>query len=163
MARDRETVEIGGAKELLLDKLYVFHTRGDPVEEARILKELMHEHGFSQKDLAVELDTTQAQVSRLLSILTLEPEFLDRMETGELRFSTANELTKLPREERMRFLKGGRISLKEVVRRRREIQAKSAGLDAPTEEGAEMWWASLPQEERIRIYSLHRRARGGSP
>ena len=91
----------------------------DPLEHARTLKALMDKYGFSQRDLANILkNVSQAQISRLLSLLDLEPEFLKRIEEGTLRQTTAFELAKMPVEERLKFLGRGNILLQEVMRRR---------------------------------------------
>ena len=158
---EREVVEIGEAREILLDRLYIVHRRGDAVEEARIIKGLMDRYGLSQNDLASLLGVSQMQVSRLLNLLTLEPEFLERIAEGTLKHSTAFELAKLPVRERLEFLDREKILLKDVVRRRRDLRIeeplKGIAREEPPLEGAERWWAGLPREEKIRVYSLHRK------
>ena len=97
----------------------------DPLEQARTLKALMERYGFSQEDLSNLLkNVSQAQISRLLSLLTLEPEFQERIDEGTLRQSTAFELAKLPEEERLKFLGRENIRLKEVIQRRRNLRQR---------------------------------------
>jgi ParB family chromosome partitioning protein len=69
-----------------------------PVEEARGLRRLIGEKGYSQTAAAAPLGKSKAEVSATLRILTLPDEVLDAVLTSELRLAK-NALIELARVE----------------------------------------------------------------
>ena len=69
-----------------------------PVEEARGLRHLISDKGYSQNAVAAALGKSKAEVSATLRILTLPGEVLDAVLTSELRIAK-NALIELARIE----------------------------------------------------------------
>ena len=106
-----EIKEIGEAREII--QKYLLHKSGSPYEEALMLKELI-DLGLSQKEIKELTGFSQSQISKKLSLLSLVPELQERLRKGELRFSAAYELTKLPPKVQREFAKKKRVYLKDV-------------------------------------------------
>ena len=111
--------EIGIAKEI--ERVFLVHIRGHPLEEAELIKYLM-DKGYRQGEIAKMLGyQSQGQVSKRLSLLNLIPELRERVRKGELRVSTAYELSKLPESKQKEFLKQEYITLEEARQAKREF------------------------------------------
>jgi len=147
-----DVVEVGRAIKLEADRIYLWHLRGKPIEEARMIREFMRKHGLTQKEVAKVLPYSQAQISRLLS-------------EGRMAHSTGFELAKLPREYRERLRGKEKITLSEVEELRRSYMISEELLDlveepleveeSPLSE-IEEWWRNLPEEEKFKIYKLYK-------
>jgi len=164
-----EPREIGVAKEVEADRLYLLHIRGSALEEARLFKAMMEKHHLSQRELVallhkIEIPYTQPQISRLLSLLDLEPEFLAKIHEGEMAHTTGFELAKLPKEVRKKLLlQQGRITHIDVEEIKRDYLVtedilKLVENPLPISIGdAETWWRQLTPSQKDRIYQLHQK------
>jgi len=83
--------------ELLAVQLVENALREDlkPVEQARAYKRLMGANGWSSRQLAAELNVSQAAVVKALALLDLPAEVQARVEQGGLAPSAAYEISKL--------------------------------------------------------------------
>lgn len=171
-------VEIGKVSEIEADQLYNWHTQGEALNEARMLRAMMERYDFTQMKLAKHLreelnvKITQAQISRLLSLLTLEPIFIEMLENKKMAHSTGILLAKLPPGNRMKILDDmkidgrDRIFLHDVKQERRSIiitkdlldlvENYGDGLDAPVDGRANRWWRDLSPEERGKIHDSYK-------
>jgi len=118
--------EIGEAREII--QRYLLHKSGSPYEEALMLKELI-DLGLTQNEIKELTGFSQSQISKKLRLLTLIPELQEKLRRGELRFSTAYELTKLSEDKQREFSKRKRIYLKDVVEALREQAITEEVLD----------------------------------
>ena len=134
----------------------------------------MNQYDFTQQKLARYLreelfvKITQAQISRLLSLLTLEPVFIEMLENKKMAHSTGILLAKLPPGNRMKILEDmkiderDRIFLHDVKQERRRIiitkdlldlvENYGDGVDPPVDALAKRWWRGLTPEERAELY-----------
>jgi ParB-like chromosome segregation protein Spo0J len=103
-----EVIEIGKN-----DIKYLYHKSGNPVEEARMIKDLL-DRGMDQYEIATLLGVSQPNISKKLSLLTIEPELLRRAEQEEIPWTVLYKLSKLPQEEQRKFIDKESITLKEV-------------------------------------------------
>jgi len=126
--------EIGEAKRI--EETYLVHIRGHPLEEAELIKYLIAK-GYKQSEVAKMLGySSQGQVSKRLRLLRLIPELQERVKNGELRVSTAYELSKLPEEKQKEFLGQEYVTLKEAQQAKREFivtQELEELLESPIE------------------------------
>jgi hypothetical protein len=174
---DDGTIEIGKVSELSADNLYLWHTRGDALLEARMMKKIMDRYGLTQQDLAkllredYDISITQAHISRLLSLLTLEPVFIEMIENKKMAHSTGIKLAKLPPGNRMKILDGikaegrDRIYLYDVDSERRAsvitqdlldlVESYDDGVTEPEDAAAHRWWNGLSPKERDKIYQSY--------
>lgn len=65
------------------------------LEEARALKDLIGEYGYTQRDLGARLGKSQTWVSQRLTLLNLAPEVADQVVRGEIEPATAREIARL--------------------------------------------------------------------
>ena len=144
--------EIGEVRDI--ERIYRVHIRGHPLEEAELIKYLM-DKGYKQGEIAKMLGyQSQGQVSKRLSLLNLIPELRERVRKGELRVSTAYELSKLPESKQKEFLNQEYITLEEARQAKRNFiitQELEELLESPIE---------VPEEENepdnaLEIPSLH--------
>lgn len=68
------------------------------LEEARALKDLIGEYGYSQRVLGERLGKSQTWVSQRLNLLGLTPEVAGLVERGEVDPATAREIARLEKE-----------------------------------------------------------------
>lgn len=116
--------EIGRAREIRAKELYLHHRRGNPLEEALLIKELQ-DLEFTQHRIGKEMDLTQGQVSKRLRLLQLTPTLQERVKTGALRPSTAYQLSKLPKEIQKKLEHQDEITLRQAeFLRRNEVITK---------------------------------------
>lgn len=172
MTESKQT-EIGSTSNLTIaDRDYLLHITGRPVEVAKIIKKIMADKGLNQSKAAEYLrengfPITQAQISRLLSILKLEPELLGLLKSGEMGDHAAFELTKIPKERRrelIRRVQSGdlkRITIKVAQVERDQMVASPdllqlVGASSPLFDPVESWWGALPLDERRRIYQWYK-------
>ena len=88
--------------------------------EFEVIRILYNELGYKGKEIANILGMSKADVSRRLSIINnlIEP-LKERVVAGELRLSTAWELSKLSPEVQEEYVNAEKITLAEVQERRR--------------------------------------------
>jgi ParB/RepB/Spo0J family partition protein len=72
-----------------------FRRHPSPALEAEALQELI-DQGYSQKGLSRQLGISRANIQQRLSLLNLRPRIFEALKAGELRFSVARDLAKLP-------------------------------------------------------------------
>jgi ParB family chromosome partitioning protein len=73
-----------------------------PVEQARAYRRLMDANGWTSRQVAAELNVSQAAVVKALALLDLPGDVQDRVEQGELAPSAAYEVAKLPAADQAR-------------------------------------------------------------
>ena len=66
-----------------------------PIEQARAFEAMMRNHGWTQADLAKELNITQSAVAKALATLTLPTEVQEMVDEGKLDQSKAYEVSRL--------------------------------------------------------------------
>lgn len=146
-----KTVEIGEAKDIdLKTKKYIIHARGNPALEALVIKDL-RKRGWAQLAIAKAMGLSQSQVSKHESLIdNLTPELFSRLKKGEIRSSTAFNLSKLPVEKQRQYESKKKITLKEVKEKRRNltmskdlISLLEAPIDTPSQN------TGLPDPEKV--------------
>jgi hypothetical protein len=174
-----DPVEIGKVSKIEADQLYLWHTQGEALQEARMLKAMMERYAMTQKELAkflrveMNIEILQPQISRLLSLLGLEPVFIEMLEGKRMAHSTGIRLAKLPSGSRMKILDKikaedrDNIYLYDVVDERRNIVITSdlvdlameydEGLDDPVYNEADLWWNSLSPFDKDKVFQLNKR------
>ena len=87
--------------ELLAVQLVETALREDlkPVEQARAYKRLMDANGWASRQLASELNVSQAAVVKALALLDLPPQVQEAVEQGALAPSVAYEVARLETSE----------------------------------------------------------------
>jgi len=117
--RSKLPPELGRAEELLS---YLVHIEADPIRKGLLIAELIDRHGWTQREIAEKTGWSRTRISELYkAVKGLIPELLERALKGEIRASTALELSKLPPEEQRAFIDERRITLSMVQERRREL------------------------------------------
>ena len=108
----------GGDKELAA-AIAKLRRGGDVATELYVIQRL-RDMGYKLSEIAAELGMSKADVSRRLSIINnlIEP-LKERVVAGELRLSTAWELSKLSPEVQEEYVNAEKITLAEVQERRR--------------------------------------------
>jgi ParB family transcriptional regulator, chromosome partitioning protein len=127
-----------------------------PIEQARAFEAMMRDHGWTQADLAKELNITQSAVAKALATLTLPAEVQGMVDDGKLDQSKAYEVSRLAdpvsqTEVAARVVSEGltRDQTAEVVRRRRERVA--AGKPGGKGGGGVKGKQKFPKEVAIRV------------
>jgi len=168
-----EETEIGGVTNLLIEaKDYFLHYQGRPIELAAFIKKIMADKKLTQVKTAAFLrengfPITQAQISRLLSILKLEPELLQLLKKGEMGDHAAFELTKIPKEQRrelIRRFKSGeikRLTIKIAQAERDRMVASPellqlVGSTSALFDPVDAWWSDLSPDEKLKIYQWYK-------
>ncbi len=110
MSKSTEVREIGGVIQAEADIQYLIHHRGKALEEARALRAILDKRtekdpSYSQNKLASEIPYSQPQISRLLSLLTLEVVFQEMIEENRMRHTTGIKLASLESEDRFEVLR----------------------------------------------------------
>ena len=101
-----------------------YHRSPSPALEAEMFKRLM-DAGLTQQEVAKTLNISQGQVSQRLRILSLIPEFLAMLRSGELRPCIAYELAGLDEETQRKLLAEEKLTLGLVrdVKRQKKLGA----------------------------------------
>lgn len=121
------------------------------MEEAYLMKNLVKEHGFTQDDVAALIGRSRPAVANTLRLLTLNPEVVGLVESGQLSAGHARTLVRVPQEQQLGFaqsaIKRGYsvremeravkafLTPPEILRKQKEVQAaaKSEELKALVE------------------------------
>lgn len=121
------------------------------MEEAYLMKSLVKEHGFTQDDVAALIGRSRPAVANTLRLLTLNPEVVGLVESGQLSAGHARTLVRVPQEQQLGFaqsaIKRGYsvremeravkafLTPPEILRKQKEVQAaaKSEELKALVE------------------------------
>lgn len=121
------------------------------MEEAYLMKALVKEHGFTQDDVAALIGRSRPAVANTLRLLTLNPEVVGLVESGQLSAGHARTLVRVPQEQQLGFaqsaIKRGYsvremeravkafLTPPEILRKQKEVQAaaKSEELKALVE------------------------------
>jgi len=112
-----EPTEVGTSKEIkIFDVDHIVHIHGKPLEIARFIQDYWKhlEQGtgeeLTQVDVAKHMreelgyNINQPQLSRYMSLLTLEPHFIEKIKEGNLKFTVAVALAGLPHAQRQEVL-----------------------------------------------------------
>ncbi|MBR2442289.1 MAG: ParB/RepB/Spo0J family partition protein [Clostridia bacterium] len=73
------------------------------MEEAYLMKTLTTEHGLTQDDIAVLIGRSRPAVANTLRLLTLAPEVVGLVESGQLSAGHARTLVKVPKNSQYAF------------------------------------------------------------
>lgn len=121
------------------------------MEEAYLMKALVKDHGFTQDDVAALIGRSRPAVANTLRLLTLNPEVVGLVESGQLSAGHARTLVRVPQEQQLGFaqsaIKRGYsvremeravkafLTPPEILRKQKEVQAaaKSEELKALVE------------------------------
>ena len=116
-----------------------------PIEEARGFQRLMQTHGYTGKQVAVELSVPESKISRSLALLRLPDDVQLQVEDGKIAPRVAYEIAKAPTPGAQRQLANeaaaGRLRLDEVQqsvrpkKRLRKQKTTGVRLTFPTEVG----------------------------
>ena len=77
------------------------------MEEAYMMKKLVKEHGLTQDDVAAFVGKSRPAVANTLRLLTLAPEVIGLVESGQLSAGHARTLVKVPKEKQLAFAEEG--------------------------------------------------------
>ena len=73
------------------------------MEEAYLMKSLVKDHGFTQDDVAALIGRSRPAVANTLRLLTLNPEVVGLVESGQLSAGHARTLVRVPQEQQLGF------------------------------------------------------------
>lgn len=73
------------------------------MEEAYIMKSLVKDHGFTQDDVAALIGRSRPAVANTLRLLTLVPEVVGLVESGQLSAGHARTLVRVPEGQQLAF------------------------------------------------------------
>lgn len=73
------------------------------MEEAYMMKKLVSEQGLTQDDVAAFIGKSRPAVANTLRLLTLAPEVVGLVESGQLSAGHARTLVKVPKEKQLAF------------------------------------------------------------
>ncbi len=76
------------------------------MDEGYLMKRLIEEFSFTQDDIAVLIGKSRPAVANTLRLLTLAPEVVGLVESGQLSAGHARALVKVPKEEQFAFASG---------------------------------------------------------
>ena len=166
--KDEEVIQIGKGMVLEADRKYLWHIRGEPMQEAKLVKALMEKYDLSQLELAKEIPYTQPYISKLLSLLSLEPVLQEMINNRKMGHTTGYRLAKLPSEYRMKVLAKIKAEGRERIYHRDVDEARSDYVvsedilelideEDPPDIEAWKWWRTLSPERRIELFHLHNR------
>lgn len=110
------------------------------MEEAYLMQRLVKDYGFTQDDVAALIGKSRPAVANTLRLLTLSPEVVGLVESGQLSAGHARTLVKVPKDQQFSFASGAikrGFSVREMERAvkvfltppevlQREKQAKAA-------------------------------------
>lgn len=77
------------------------------MEEAYLMKRLAEEHGLTQDDIAAFIGRSRPAVANTLRLLTLAPEVVGLVESGQLSAGHARTLVKVPKGQQYAFAEEG--------------------------------------------------------
>lgn len=95
----------------------------DDLEEAKIMKKLVSEHGFTQRDVADLVGKSRPSVANAMRLLSLESDVLKLVETGKLSAGHARTLIKVPKEKQ-------RVFAAEAIRRKLSVREMERAVKA---------------------------------
>jgi ParB family chromosome partitioning protein len=72
--------------------------RLNAIEEAYLMQRLIKDYGFTQDDIAALIGKSRPAVANTLRLLTLEPEVIGLVESGQLSAGHARTLVRVPKE-----------------------------------------------------------------
>lgn len=75
----------------------------DDLEEARIMRALVREYGFTQSDVADMVGKSRPSVANAMRLLSLQADVLKLVESGKLSAGHARTLIKVPKEKQRTF------------------------------------------------------------
>lgn len=75
----------------------------DDLEEARIMRALVREYGFTQSDVADMVGKSRPSVANAMRLLSLQSDVLKLVESGKLSAGHARTLIKVPKEKQRTF------------------------------------------------------------
>ena len=76
------------------------------MEEAYLMQRLVKDYGFTQDDVAALIGKSRPAVANTLRLLTLAPEVVGLVESGQLSAGHARTLVKVPKEQQLSFANG---------------------------------------------------------
>lgn len=106
----------------------VFLINQNPAVEAEMLKSLM-DGFYTQPELSELLGISQPQISKRLKLLNLTPALFKKLKTGELLPSIARELAGFDKNVQKKYEEKEKVTLKEVLNKRRRVNLSSADLE----------------------------------
>jgi len=109
--------EIGSLKRI---EKYLLHLEGKPIEQAKMIQDLLNK-GYTQQKISKVTGWPQSMISLKLKLLNLIPELQEKAESGDIIPSTAWALSCLPPKRQRKYAKKQRITLEEVERERRSL------------------------------------------
>ncbi|MEU6979672.1 ParB/RepB/Spo0J family partition protein [Streptomyces sp. NPDC046371] len=126
--------ELGADPNGLLESALVANVHRkdlDPLDEARVLEQLLGVHG-SQEALAARLHRSQGWVSQRLGLLTLTPELTERLVKGEESASNLRAVGRKPAEEQEAALDRLKAEQEAAKKARRAARAQTLSKPSPT-------------------------------
>lgn len=72
----------------------------NPVEEAMLISQLVHEYGMTHQEIAIRCGRRQCTISNKLRLLRLPDEILDALKSGEIGERQARALLTVPEESK---------------------------------------------------------------
>ncbi len=119
------------------------------MDKAYLMKQLLEEYSLTQDDVAAFIGTSRPAVANTLRLLTLAPEVVGMVESGELSAGHARALVKVPKEKQYAFAA-------ESVRRnfsvRETERAVKAFLTPPEVLAAEKDSVKAAKNEQLRAF-----------
>ena len=73
------------------------------MEEAYLIKRLLSEYNFTQDDISGLIGKSRPAIANTMRLLTLEPEVVGLIESGQLSAGHARTLVKVPKEKQFAF------------------------------------------------------------
>lgn len=136
--------EVGEAREIAQeDAKFLYHTSDNPAEEALMIHALI-EKGMSQRKIAKETGLSPATITKRYKLLELPKELFQKILDGELKPSTAYQLTKLPEEWQKQFVGKEKITLDEVEKLRKSLVSKEVMELLEEDQPYNVQWTPCP-------------------
>lgn len=133
-----ETKEVGEVREIGSEEGevdFLYHTSRNPAQEALMIKDL-REKEMTQGEIAEKMGISQGQVSKRLNLLELPDKLFQRVLDGELRPSTAYELSKLPDNIQAQYVNEEKVTLEAVKKMGKALKEENL---AKILNGEEVW------------------------
>ena len=102
----------------------------NPVEEALGYKSLMEDHGLTQEDAAKRVGKSRPAVANALRLLSLNPEVLDKVRSGELSAGHARAVLTV-KSEKKQLAAAQKIAALGLSVRQAELLCRNMAKEAP--------------------------------
>lgn len=118
----------------------------NPLDEAEVMNKLVSEYGMKPASIARAIGKTRGWIDQRISLLSVDDDVREMVRSGEVGFSSAREISTLPREDQDKIVKhvkntikkGKKVLHNDVKKEKRvilrdRIKSMRASVDADSE------------------------------